>query len=139
MQRPTGVTIIAAICFLNTAYIGIFAVLSRFFAIPVYLGTEVSRQLQVGWPYVPLAFGTAWALIGWGLLRLHNWARWAVMLTAVWGIASGLSQAVVFPGHLGWRLPKIVVCALAVWYLFRMPVADQFRNAPRTSPASPST
>ena len=57
MHRPTGVTIIAAICFLSAAYIGIVPVLAGSVAIPVYLGSELSRPLQIGWPYVPLAMG----------------------------------------------------------------------------------
>ena len=75
---------------------------------------------------MPLAMGISWALIGWGLLRLQNWARWAAMLAAVWGIAGGLSYALVFSVHLGWSLLQIVVRVVVVWYLFRAPVADQF-------------
>jgi hypothetical protein len=127
MHRPAGVTVIAAICFLSAAYIGLVPILSRFVAIPVYLGTELSRPLQIGWPYLPLAMGTAWALIGWGLLRLYNWARWALMLTAAWGIASALSYALVFSVHLGWFLLQIAVRLALVWYLFRTPVAERFR------------
>jgi hypothetical protein len=136
MHRPTGVTIIAAICFLNAAYIGTVGVLSGHGAIPVYFGAELSRQLLIGWPYLPLAFGMAWALVGWGLLRLHNWARWTLMLTASWGLAIGLSRAIVYRVHSGRTLLQMAVSAALVWYLFRMPIADQFRKPPGTTSAS---
>ena len=132
MHRPTGVTVIAAICFLSAAYIGLVPVFFGFVRIPVYLGTELSRPLQIGWPYLPLAMGVTWALIGWGLLRLHNWARWAVILTAVWGIASALSYALVFSVYLGWSLLQIAVRVALVWYLFRTSVAERFRVAKTT-------
>jgi hypothetical protein len=81
---------------------------------------------------LPLAMGVTWALIGWGLLRLHNWARWAVILTAVWGIASALSYALVFSVYLGWSLLQIAVRVALVWYLFRTSVAERFRVAKTT-------
>jgi len=129
VHRPPGVTIIAAICFLSAAYICIVAELAGSAAFPSIRGTELWRALQFGWPYLPLAVGVAWALIGWGLLRLHNWARWAVMLMAAWGIASALSNALVFSVHLGWSLLQIVVRVAVVWYLFRTSVAEQFKVA----------
>jgi len=79
---------------------------------------------------LPLIVAAVWALIGGGLLRLHNWARWVTMLAAVWGIASILANAVVFSVHFDWSLPRtvaqIAVQAAVLWYLFRRTIADRF-------------
>jgi hypothetical protein len=132
MHRPKGITVIVAVCFLSATWIAVVAILPRLIKIPFYLGIELSRPFQIGWPYLPVAIAIIWAVIGWGLLRLNNWARWAVILASVLGIASCLSYALVFSTHLGWWFLQIVLRAAVVWYLFAAPIAGLFTKTAHT-------
>src|ERR1700693_3743241 len=73
--------------------------------------------------------GTAWALVGWGLFRLHNWARWTAMLVMTIGIAwlvPKISMAEVGVPIL-WSGLQIALRAAAAWYLAQAPaVIDSF-------------
>lgn len=85
--------------------------------------------LELAGPYMTLLFGTGYALIGWGLFRLQNWARWAAMLVIVVGVASlvpRISMAELgFPVFLyGFQIALRVAVG---WYLAQAPsVIDAF-------------
>lgn len=131
MQRPAGVTAIAALFGLAAIYlwtIGMVKLLAPN-AISLMSGASLMYGLELAGPYMALLVGTGWALVGWGLFRLHNWARWAAMLVMTIGIA--------------WLVPKIsmaeigvpILCsglqialrAAAAWYLAQAPaVIDSF-------------
>jgi hypothetical protein len=135
MQRPTGLVAVAVLCFLIAGYIGAAGVWMLVWrkTISTMPGATQLPGIQMGGPYPALLVGIMWIILGWGLLKLRNWARWAAMLVAVWGIASGLAQALVFSARFGWPVLlvgfQIVVRIAVVWYLLRSPVADQFRVA----------
>src|SRR3981081_3130938 len=86
--------------------------------------------LQWVGPYGALIVGLVWGLVGWGLLQSQHWARWTVMLGAVWGIASSLAPALIFSTRLWWPFLlvglQIIVRVAVVWYLFRASVAAAF-------------
>src|SRR2546429_549655 len=48
-------------------------------AVSMTRGAPLLHGLELGGPYAALLVGAAWALIGWGLLRLYDWARLAVL------------------------------------------------------------
>ncbi len=85
--------------------------------------------LELAGPYMILLFGTGYALIGWGLFRLHNWARWAamaVMVLAVYSLVPSISMA-----ELGlpvfWYGLQIALRVAVGWYLAQAPaVVDAF-------------
>jgi hypothetical protein len=70
-----------------------------------------------------LLVGTGWALVGWGLFRLHNWARWAAMAVMTVGIAWLVPK--ISAAELGlpllWYGAQITVRAAAAWYLAQAP------------------
>ena len=107
MQRPAGVTAIAALFALAAIYlwtIGAVKLLAPG-AISLMAGAQLMYSLELAGPYMALLIGTGYALIGWGLFRLHNWARWAAMAVMTIGIA--------------WLVPKISMADLGVpilWY-----------------------
>src|SRR5450755_4726522 len=89
MQRPAGVTVISALFFLAAIYLWTIGVVKLIApeAISLMSGAQLMYGLELAGPYMALLVGTGWALVGWGLFRLHNWARWAAMLVMVVGIA----------------------------------------------------
>jgi|ERR1700692_3711210 hypothetical protein len=131
MQRPAGVTAIAALFGLAAIYlwtIGMVKLLAPN-AISLMSGASLMYGLELAGPYMALLVGTGWALVGWGLFRLHNWARWAAMLVMTIGIAGlvpKISMAEIGVPIL-WAGLQIALRAAAAWYLAQAPaVIDSF-------------
>jgi|ERR1700722_2998389 hypothetical protein len=131
MQRPAGVTAIAALFGLAAIYlwtIGMVKLLAPN-AISLMSGASLMYGLELAGPYMALLVGTGWALVGWGLFRLHNWARWAAMLVMTIGIAwlvPKISMAEIGVPIL-WSGLQIALRAAAAWYLAQAPaVIDSF-------------
>jgi glucose-6-phosphate-specific signal transduction histidine kinase len=131
MQRPAGVTAIAALFSVAALYlwtIGMVKLLAPN-AITLMAGAQLMYGLELAGPYMALLVGAGWALVGWGLLRVHNWARWAAMLVMVIGIAwlvPKISQA-DFGWSFAWDGLQISLRAAAAWYLAQAPaVIDAF-------------
>ena len=131
MQRPVGVTAIAAVFFLAGIYlwaVGIVKLLAPN-AISLMSGAPFMYGLELAGPYMALLVGSGWAVVGWGLFRLHNWARWAAMLVLTIGIAwlvPKISMAEI-GGPILWYGLQIALRAAAAWYLAQAPaVVDAF-------------
>jgi len=131
MQRPAGVTAIAALFGLAAIYlwtIGMVKLLAPN-AISLMSGASLMYGLELAGPYMALLVGTGWALVAWGLFRLHNWARWAAMLVMTIGIAwlvPKISMAEIGVPIL-WSGLQIALRAAAAWYLAQAPaVIDSF-------------
>ena len=131
MQRPAGVTAIAALFGLAAIYlwtIGMVKLLAPN-AISLMSGASLMYGLELAGPYMALLVGSGWALVGWGLFRLHNWARWAAMLVMTIGIAGlvpKISMAEIGVPIL-WSGLQIALRAAAAWYLAQAPaVIDSF-------------
>ncbi len=107
MQRPAGVTVISVLFLLAAIYlwtIGVVKLLAPE-AISLMSGAQFMYGLELAGPYMAMLVGAGYALVGWGLFRLHNWARWAAMLVMVVAVAS--------------LVPKISMAELGVpvlWY-----------------------
>jgi len=131
MQRPAGVTAIAALFGLAAIYlwtIGMVKLLAPN-AISLMSGASLMYGLELAGPYMAVLVGSGWALVGWGLFRLHNWARWAAMLVMTIGIAwlvPKISMAEIGVPIL-WSGLQIALRAAASWYLAQAPaVIDSF-------------
>jgi len=131
MQRPAGVTAIAALFGLAAIYlwtIGMVKLLAPN-AISLMSGASLMYGLELAGPYMALLVGSGWALVGWGLFRLHNWARWAAMVVMTIGIAwlvPKISMAEIGVPIL-WSGLQIALRAAAAWYLAQAPaVIDSF-------------
>ena len=131
MQRPAGVTAIAALFGLAAIYlwtIGMVKLLAPN-AISLMSGASLMYGLELAGPYMALLVGSGWALVGWGLFRLHNWARWTAMLVMTIGIAwlvPKISMAEIGVPIL-WSGLQIALRAAAAWYLAQAPaVIDSF-------------
>jgi hypothetical protein len=85
--------------------------------------------LELAGPYMALLVGCGWALLAWGLLRLHNWARWGAMLIMTIGIAWLVPK--ISMAELGlplfWYGLQIALRGALAWYLAQSPaVIDSF-------------
>jgi hypothetical protein len=141
MQRPTGVTAIAVLFFLSAAYlwaVGIVMLTSPG-AASMTLGAPLLHGLELAGPFMFLLVGAVGTLIGWGLLRLNNWARRVATIAAMVGVImlvpSVSAAAVDFRWPLLWGGLGITVRVAAVWYLWQPPVVDSFARKPAAAPS----
>lgn len=131
MQRPAGVTAIAVLFVLAAIYlwtVGAVKLLAPG-AISLMAGAQLMYTLELAGPYMALLIGSGYALIGWGLLRLQNWARWAAMLVMTISIASLVPRvSMAEPGvPIFWYGLQIALRAATAWYLAQAPaVIDSF-------------
>jgi len=134
MDRPTGVTSIAILLFLAAAYLGglgLIMLTSRG-SVSMSLGAPLLGGLELAGPYMFLLTAAVGALLGWGLLRMNNWARRIAAILAVLGVVMlvpSVSSAVVgFQiGALVWGGLGIMVRVIIAWYLWQGHLAEQFR------------
>ncbi|MFZ0958119.1 MAG: hypothetical protein WAN60_17380 [Candidatus Sulfotelmatobacter sp.] len=126
MKRPLGVTVIASFCILAGAYLLAVAVVILIAPgkISTMTGAPLMYGLELAGPYMTLLVGAGWVLVGWGLFRLHNWARWVAMIASILGIAlivPKVSAAADFRQMLVAGGLNITLRAAVVWYLLQSP------------------
>ena len=133
MERPAGITGIALVFFVAAIYlwaIGAVKLLAPD-AISLMSGRYFMYGLELAGPYMALLVGSGYALVGWGLWRLHNWARWAAMAPMVLGVAAlvpAISMATIGAPMLLYGL-QITLRVAVGWYLAQAPaVIDSFRK-----------
>jgi len=136
MQRPALVTAIAALFLLAAMYLWTISAIMLFApgTISLMSGAPLMYGLELAGPYMALLVGCGWALVGWGLFRLHNWARWAAMLVLTIGIAWLVPK--ISAAEIGlpllWYGFQIALRAAAAWYLAQAPsVIDSFAGKSR--------
>ena len=123
---------IAFVFFLAAAYLGSLGVvmLASPGVVSMALGAPLLSGLELAGPYMFLLMAGAGALVGWGLLRLNNWARRAAIVVGMIGVVMLVpavsAAAVDFRPSLVWGGLGVVVRVMIVWYLYQTPVAEQF-------------
>jgi hypothetical protein len=128
----TGITAIVFVFFLAAAYLGLIGavMLASPGAVSMALGAPLLSGLELAGPYMFLLMAALGALIGWGLLRLNNWARRAAIvvgfLGAVMLVPAVSAAAADFRTSLLWAGLGIVVRVMIVWYLYQLPVREAF-------------
>lgn len=133
MQRPAVVTGISAIFVLAAIFLWAVGLVKLFSpnAISLMSASPFMYGLELAGPYMVLLVGTGWAAIGWGLFRLHDWARWAamaVMVISVGALVSKISQAEL-GAPLLWYGLQIALRAAVAWYLAQAPaVIESFHS-----------
>lgn len=135
-SRPVLVTLISIYFLLSAAYLWVLAAILILSPgkISLMLGSRFMHGLELAGPYMMLLVGSGYALVGWGLYRLHNWARWLAML--VMALAIGSLVPVISAAQLNLRFLatglEIVVCAAAGFYLAQAPtVLEAFAKSSR--------
>jgi hypothetical protein len=133
MERPAGVTWVAALFILTAAYLagaGLLLLL-RPGTIPLTSGSSFLGGLELAGPYMFLLAGVVLSLIGWGLLRLSLWARRAALLVALAGVVllvPTVSSAVInFRAiTLFWGALGVILRVMIIWYLWQEHVGAEF-------------
>ncbi len=127
MERPTSVTVIAALFFLVAAYLVTIGII-EFVApgsVSMTLRTGVTYGRELTGPETAVSVGAGWALVGWGLYRLQNWARWCAMVLMVIGIAGSVPAVSAAARDLNWRFflygAQIMLRVVITWYLAASP------------------
>jgi multidrug transporter EmrE-like cation transporter len=94
------------------------------------LGAPLLGGLELAGPYMFLLAAGVLGLVGWGLLRLNNWARWAAIAIGFVGVVMLVpavsAAAVDLRLSLVWGGLGIMVRVMIVWYLFQEPIKEAF-------------
>jgi len=132
-ERPAGVTAVAIAFFLAAAYLlGVgLTMLVRPGLVSMAAGAGLLGGLELAGAYMFLLVAGVGLAVGFGLWRLHRWARWAAILLALIGVVlliPSVSSAVVFfrLGKLAWGALGVMLRTMIVWYLWQEPVRDAF-------------
>jgi hypothetical protein len=127
MERPVSLKVIATLFFLVAAYLivmGIAEVVSPG-TIETMRGTGVTYGRELDGPQTAISVGAGWALVGWGLYRLQNWARWSAIVLMVIGVIAGIPVVSAAATGLNWRLAwyagEMVAKVVAVFFLIQSP------------------
>jgi len=132
VQRPSGITLAATLFFLAAGYLFVIGALTlaRPGLVSMRMGEPLLHGLELAGPYMFLVGGAVGAIIGWGLLRLNYWARWAAIVAAIAGVVmlvpSVSAAAADFRWSLLWAGLGVIVRAAVVWYLLQEPVRAAF-------------
>jgi hypothetical protein len=127
MERPATVTVIAVLFFLVAAYLIIIGVAELLapgaLAMTRTAGITYGRELDG--PQTAISVGAGWALVGWGLYRLQNWARWCAIVLMVLGIAGSVPAVSAAARDINWRFfwygAQIMVRIVIAWFLAASP------------------
>jgi hypothetical protein len=127
MERPASLTVIAALFFLVAGYLATIGIIE--FVAPGTLSTTLGAGVTYGreltGPQAALSVGAGWALVGWGLNRLRNWARWCAILLMVIGVAGSVPAVSAAARDLTWRFFlygfQIMARVVIAWYLAASP------------------
>jgi hypothetical protein len=132
-ERPAGVTAIAGSFLVAAAYLLVIGLtmLACPGLISMAAGAPLLGGLELAGPYMFLLIALLGIVVGIGLLRLYNWARWAAILASAIGVLfllPDVSSAVLdfHFGKLAWGGLGTIVRVMIVWYLFQEPVQVVF-------------
>jgi multidrug transporter EmrE-like cation transporter len=132
---PTGVTAIAIAFFVAAVYLGLIGTFMLVLpgAASMALGAPLLGGLELAGPYMFLLTACVGGLMGWGLLRLNNWARRSAIVVGFVGVVMLVpavsAAAVDLRLSLVWSGLGIMVRVMIVWYLFQEPVKEAFTKS----------
>jgi uncharacterized membrane protein (DUF2068 family) len=138
-MRPTGVTILAVLCYLGAAcsilvglamFLGMGAIGAMMEA-SMPGATAMMGAIGAGLGIVIMLFGVLYFFVGWGLWTLKNWARIVALVLTF--ISLGLTVLGLFgslitfePVSLFFNLVFVGIYGLIAWYLMQAHVKQAF-------------
>jgi hypothetical protein len=132
MQRPIGVTAIAILFSLISAYLGALGVIMLLVpgAVSMSLGAPLLHGLQLAGPYMFLLAAAVAAIVAFGLFRLNNLARRAAIMICFAGMVMLLPKVSADAADFGPRFflagSMVVIRMMIVWYLWQYWTAEKF-------------
>jgi len=131
MQRPIGVMVISGLFAIGALYLCTVAAILLIApgTISLMAGKYFAYGLEIAGPFMMLLVGSCYAVVAWGLFRLHNWARWIAMWVIAFSIVPLIPK--ISMAELGraifWYGLQIALRVAAGWYLAQAPsVLDAF-------------
>ncbi|HLO07357.1 MAG TPA: hypothetical protein VK198_11990 [Terriglobales bacterium] len=133
VERPAGVTAVAAAYFLSGAYLLVVGLimLVRPGVVSMAAGAPLLGGLELAGPYMFLLAGGVCVTVALGLWWLHRWARWLAILIAIISVIMLLPS--VSSAMLDFRIVRLawgglgtILRVLIVWYLLQEPVHNSF-------------
>jgi len=134
MSRPSGVTAVAFLFFAAATYLLILGLAMLIFpgAVSMSLGAPLLNGLELAGPYMFVLTAAVSAAVGFGLLKLNNWARRIASLIAMIGVVMlvpTVSSAVIeFRPSLVWGWLGVIVRVAVVWYLWQLSTREVFQR-----------
>jgi hypothetical protein len=131
MERPASLKVIAALFFLLAAYLVVIGVgeLVSPGTLAITRATGITYGRELDGPQTAILVGAGWALVAWGLYRLHNWARWCAVVLLVVGVAGSVPAVSAAARDLGSRFffygAQVIVRVVVIWYLIFSGDADE--------------
>lgn len=131
MHRPVVVTIVSLLLCAAALYLWIVGATLLVWpgTLSLMSGNQLMHGLELAGPFMMLLFGAGYALVGWGMFGLHNWARVIVILLLVIGVGALVPK--ISMAQLGvpvlWYGLQIALRVALGWYLVQAPsVIDAF-------------
>jgi uncharacterized membrane protein (DUF2068 family) len=142
MGRPTGVTVIAVLDFIGAGFC-VLAGLGMMLGGGV-IATMMSQQsgaagagllgvIGAAAGVFLLACAAIAALLGWGLLKLKEWARIVTIIFAALGALGAVFSVFALLAHfvvfgIFWALVRLAINGLIIWYLLQPQVKAAFQG-----------
>jgi hypothetical protein len=118
MKRPIGVTIIACFCLCAAVYLCSLSVMQLVTpkALHAIRSAPNVRALRLASPYLTLIIGVSWAVVGWGLFQLRNWARVIAatmfVFSAIW--ETSMTWEASMSAHRSWPNWRLTLISLEI-------------------------
>jgi hypothetical protein len=132
LDRPRGVTAIAVIFFLASAYLlllGLTMLISPG-SVSMTLGAPLLHGLELSGPYMFLLVAAFGGLVGFGLLRLNNLARRAAIMIALAGMVMLIPKVSADASDISPRFfvagSTLIIRMMMVWYLWQRWTVERF-------------
>ena len=131
-MRPAGVTTIAFVFFLSSAYLATLGAVRLISpdAVSLSLGAPLLHGLEISGPYMFLLVAGIAAVVGYGLLRLRNLARRAAIVIVIAGVVLLIPKVSADAAELSARLLgagfAVMVRVAIAWYLWQSSTAEKF-------------
>jgi hypothetical protein len=133
MNRPTGVTVIAVLCFIGACFLTLLACLflvggglaARFMPPDAHIPAGIAAAVGGAAAIIFLLLAGLYVAVGMGLLKLKEWARIVTIVLAGLSLLFGLLGLLHFHPF---ALVRLAIAGWILWYLLQPHVVAAFRG-----------
>jgi len=134
MERPAGVTAVAVLYLLASAYLGVVALAKLVSpeSVSLAMGAPLLHGLEIDGPYMFLLAAAVGCVVACGLFRLNNLARRAAGMIALAGIVMLIPKVSADAADFSPRFfiagLMVAIRVMIVWYLWQSWTAEKFEK-----------